>query len=355
MISGLLFALWFGADAPPAQTAPTAPVTVEVRLLDPTGAVVAAAGAAVEIERVRQPRPGEDGGPELVQAWRAVAAADGRARFEGLPPLGTAESDEVVVRWRGSATRSALTAPDDGRTEPLILIAREVSQDLSALRMGVRLTLAPRDNGLQIEHLYEVENTTHTVVDTDHGEGLVLPLVAPAPFGEPVESFLPPRPESREMLMQQSPEAGRLLSEKGRLVFRGAVSPDGLMVRVVYMLPYAGQTEHTYGLRMPVPGTSVSMTVRSPEKVVPKVSFRGPSRALVRDFMGGEERSAVLVEPPAAGEVVLFDVLGTPDRHAFYRPLAAGLGAVVVLALVVLWVASRRPRSTSTAARASRR
>jgi len=327
----------------PVTVQVTAPVTVQVRLLEPSGAVVAAGGALVEIERMRQPRPGDEGGAELVQAWRAVAAADGSARFEGVPPLGTAESDEVVARWHGHAVRRALEPPDDGRTEPLVMIVREVSHDLSALRMGVRLTLAPRDSGLQIEHFFEIDNPTHAVIDTDHGAGLVLPLAAPAPFAEPVESFLPPRPESREMLTQHSPEGGRLLVENGRLVFRGGVSPDGVMVRVVYMLPYDGNTDHTYGLRMPVPAIAVSMVVRNPEKVLLQTSFRAPSRAMVRAFMGGEERTAVLLDAPGAGEVVLFDVNGTPDRHAFYRPLTAGLGGLVVIALMVLYLAGRRP------------
>lgn len=340
----LAMALLLGAEPQDVEATAqvTAPVTVQVRLLDPSGAVLAAGGAVVEIERKRQPRPGDEGGAELVQAWRAVAAADGSARFDGLPPLGTAESDEVVARWHGHDSRRALEPPDDGRTEPLVLIVREVSHDVSSLRMGVRLTMAPRDSGLQIEHFFEIDNPTHSVIDTDHGAGLVLPLATPAPFGEPVESFLPPRPESREMLMQQSPEDGRLLVERGRLVYRGGISPDGLMVRVVYMLPYDGHTDHTYGLRLPVAASAVSMIVRNPEHVLLQTSFRAPSRAMVRAFMGGEERTAVLVDPPAAGEVVLFDVDGTPDRHVFFRPLAAGLGGVVVLALVVLYLAGRR-------------
>ena len=55
----------------------------------------------------------------------------------------------------------------------------------------------------------------------------------------------------------------------------------------------------------------------------------------------GEERSSLLLTPPKAGEVVLIDVAGTPDRHSFFRPLASGLGAAVLALLIVLAGRSR--------------
>jgi len=337
----MLVALALGAEGvPPASDG----VGVRVQLLHPSGAVLVAGGASVRLERRRMPRPGEEGTPEVIAAWQATAAADGSARFEGLPPLGMAESDRIVVRWQGATTTTPLEAKNDGRQEPLKVVVREVSRDLGVLRMAVRLTLSPRDTGLQVEQLFQLENPTNAVIDTDQATGLVLPLVAPAPFDEPVAAFLPARPDSNELLTQQNPEEGRVLVERGQLVFRGPVTPEGALVWVVYVLPYDGQTSHTYGLRMPVAASSVLLVLRSPERVAPAVSFRRPSDVVVRPFLGGEERSALLREP-LAGAVVLFDVQGTPDRHVFLRPLAAGLGAVVVVVLVVMLAAGRRRAS----------
>jgi hypothetical protein len=252
----------------------------------------------------------------------------------------------VTALWHGGATEASLEAPNDGRIEPLRVIVRDVSRDMRPLSMSVRLTMAPDDSGLQIEHLFQLANPTHLVIDTDQGAGLILPLVTPAPFGEPVESFLPQRPEPRVFRTQHNPPAGRVLVEKGRLVYRGPVTPEGAVVRVVYLLPYAGGTDHTYGLRLPLDAESVTMVVRSPERVLPRAAFRARSEVLVRGFLGGEERTARLLEKPKAGGVVLIDVIGTPDRHVFYRPLAAGLGALVVGVLVVLALSRRgRPRA----------
>jgi hypothetical protein len=78
------------------------------------------------------------------------------------------------------------------------------------------------------------------------------------------------------------------------------------------------------------------MVLRASERVRPEVSFAAPSEVVVRGMLGGEERTALLVTEPGAGEVVLIDVVGTPDRHVLMRPLAAGLGALVVVVLVVL-------------------
>jgi hypothetical protein len=197
--------------------------------------------------------------------------------------------------------------------------------------------------------MFEVESSRQQAVDTDQGAGLVMPLVTPAPHGEPVASFLPQRPEPREFLTQvDPPNQGRLLIEKGRLVYRGLVRPAGVRVRVVYVVPYDGHTEHTLGFRMPLPASSVAMVVRTSERVQPELAFHAPADVLVRPFMDGEQRTALLVEAPDAGEVVLFDVRQTPDRHVLLRPLAAGLGALLVAALLVLAIGRKREGSAST-------
>lgn len=328
-----------GAAAPRVEV-----VRARVLALSAAGALRPAGGALVRLERRRRPPPGEMGAAEVVMAWEARAGGDGLARFDAVPPLGVAEADALVVRWRGSESEHGLAAPDDGRAAPVSLIAYETSRDLGALKMGVRLTVTPRDSGLQVEHLIQIENRSHTKIDTDQGAGLVVPLLTPAPFDAPVPSFLPNRPEPREFLTQQSPESGRLLVERGRLVFRGLISPDGQTIRVVYVIPYDGQTAHTYGLRLPVAASSVAMVARTSELSRPTISFRQPSEVVVRAFLGGEERTALLIAEPDAGEVVLIDVVGTPDRHILMRPLAAGLGALVVVALVVLALGRRRAR-----------
>jgi len=357
----MLVALAVGAEPLPPTPAPTptptptptkpelATVRAHVTFIHPSGAVLPGAAATLRIERLRMPRPGEMAEPEVVQGWTATSNAAGDARFEGLPPFNTAESDTLVVRWKGGEQRNALTAPNDGRIEPVNVVVRQPTGDASDLTMQVRLTLTPRDTGMQIEHLIQIENPTHAVIDTDLSGGLVMPLVAPAPGDDPVEAFLPQRPDSREFLMQQNPDSGRLLIERGRLVFRGQVMPEGQMVRIVYLVPFAGSTDHTYGLRLPVTARTISMVVRSPERVLPQIAFRNPAEVLVRDYLGGEERTMLLVDEPAVGQVVLIDVRGTPDRHVFFRPLAAGLGALLVGLLVVLAVGRRRTPSGDSA------
>lgn len=334
------------ADEPPVERPKALTVEVDVSAIHPSGAVRRALGAEVRLERSQAPPPGQGGGAHLVAAWRGVAG-DGPVIFDGLPLPGTAESDTAVVRYHGVESRWPVEqlSPRAGGIQraSAFAVVFEPSRDVSDLTMSVRLTIEARDSGLQIEHVFEIENPTQRLIDTDQGPGLVMPLVTPAPFGEPVASFLPARPEPREFLTRyEPPDQGRLLIERGRLVYRGYVGMNGVRVRVIYLLPYDGETSHSYGLRMPLPATELSLVQQSSERVQPNVRFVRPSDVQTREFMDGQRRTAILLDPPAAGEVVLIDVAGTPDRHVLYRPLVAGLGMALVALLVILALGRRR-------------
>lgn len=368
MSLALLLALALGAEPAPAVEPPPAPATeaapaepvpaeplavvpslpagtiqIIVTYVQPSGAVVPAQGAQVRIQRLRMPPPMQmDRDPEFTLAVSATTDAAGRANFEPLPVAGIGESDTVNVRWRGVTTSQELNAPNNGVITPLRLVVYDVTRDVSKLEMRVQLTVTPNDKGLRVEHVFALENAAHQAIDTDVGEGLVLPLVTPAPFDEPVASFLPQRPDGDRFFPRVEGDNGRLLVEKGRLVYRGVVQPAGQRLSVMYEIPYADETDHVFGLRMPVAASGLSLTLRGAERVLPEVTLRGASAAFL-DWEGTRPtRTAMLDKPPAAGEVVLFDVKGTPDRHTFFRPFAAGVGGCIIAALIVLGAGRKR-------------
>ncbi len=330
----------------PAPTSPPGTTRIVVTHVHPSGAVLPAAGAQVRIQRLRKPPPMQmDRDPEFTMAWTATADAQGRANFEQLPVLGIGESDSAQVRWRGVTTSQDLEAPNNGVVEPLRLVVYDVTRDLSRLKMRVQLTVTPTDKGLRVEHVLALENTTHEAIDTNVGEGLVLPMVTPAPFEEPVPSFLPQRPDSGRFITGLEPDNGRILIDKGQVVYRGVVQPGGQRVRVVYEIPYADETDHVFGLRMPIAASGLTLKLIGAERVFPEVSLRGPSAAFL-DWEGTRPvRTAMLDKPPAAGEVVLFDVKGTPDRHSFFRPFAASVGGCIIAVLIVLGAGRKRRTS----------
>lgn len=335
------------AQPVPAQTS----MKVKVGAIDPTGALVPAAEAEVVIERVQNPRPGDPSPPELVMAWTARADVDGLATLPPLPPRATAENDRVRVRYAGVETVVSPQSPTDGMATPLQVFVRRATRDTSRLTMSMVVSLTARDTGIQVEHLYIVQNPTHELIDTDTGEGLILPLVAPAPFGVPIEGFLPPRPEPNEFVMRQTDERARTLVESGRLVYRGQVDPDArTSISVTYVIPYDGVTEHVLGFHVPVDLKALTFVTRTPPDLAMAAAPRLRTTSVARVNDGSDERIQSALEAPRAGTDVLIDVTGTPDRHAFYRPLASFLGLGVIFLLVVL-VGVGRNRAGATDAR----
>lgn len=348
----LTTALLTASMAASAQPVPTVTaMKVKVSAIDPTGALVPAANAEVVIERVQNPRPGDPSPPELVMAWSAKAGIDGLATLPQLPQRATAENDRVRVRYAGVETVVTPESPSDGMATPLQVFVRLATRDASSLTMSMVVSLTARDTGLQVEHLYIVQNPTHYLIDTDAGPGLILPLVAPAPAGVPVEGFLPPRPEPNEFVMRQTDERARTLVEDGRLVYRGQVDPDArTSISVTYVIPYDGLTEHVLGFHVPVDLKALTFVTRTPPDLAMAAAPRLRTTSVARLNDGSDERIQSAIEAPRAGSDVLIDVTGTPDRHAFYRPLASFLGLGVIFLLVVL-VGVGRTRAGATASR----
>jgi hypothetical protein len=219
---------------------------------------------------------------------------------------------------------------------------REVSRDLSRLRIDLRVGLTPLDTALRIEHFIRVENPTHTVLDTDSGRGLRVPLLLPAPFGEPLRGLFPGRPDPNELIQQVQPDVGRLVVESGDLVYRGPVPPEGLTLRIIMALPYDGNTEHRLAIASPVELADATFIAQSPENVGLRLGLDRPARLRKRSAQGGEELTLSVVEPPAAGTPLALTVGNTPDRHGLMRPLAAGLSLVIIGALLVVLAAPKR-------------
>jgi hypothetical protein len=327
-------------EALPAPTPPKDAVLVEVSYLTPDGRLEPAA-AEVRLERLRMPRPDSEGTPTLVAAWTTTASPDGRAYLTNIPPLETAESDRVVARYLGTETTLALTPERNGRLTPVRLVLESKNRDLSALSLTLRVSLTPTDRLFRVEHILRFDNRSMSTVDTDDADGLILPLIVPAPFGDPTLPLLPGRPEPNEFFFEMQPELGRLLPEKGRLVYRGPIPVEGLAIRVVMGLPYGHQTRHDLGLVSPLEVSRLTFSMQAPSHLAPTLSTSQPSEVLVRNVKDGEERSISLLSPLTPNTPVLLKIEGTPDRHSLMRPLVAGLSVAVVIALLLLLLSSR--------------
>ncbi len=328
--------------APEVEPAPadTDSIKVEVIALRPSGQIIPVA-TEVRLERRRQPPPAMGGAPSTTMTLLATTNASGIASFPAPPPLGIAESDRVIARFKGQEVVVPLTPERNGRLAPIRLVVREMSRDLSRLRLDVRVALVPMDTVLRVEHVFRFENPSHTTLDADKRQGLLLPLLVPAPFGEPAHGLFPGRPDPNELIIATQPDLGRVVVENGDVVYRGPIPSEGLAIRIVMALPYDGQTTSHLGLTAPVDLSALAVILQSPIHLAPKLASDRPGELLTRPSQGGEERTLTLRTPPKAGETVLFTLSDTPDRHGFIRPLAAGLSLVVIGALLLLLLASR--------------
>lgn len=333
------------AAEPAPLAAPSTDIKVEVIALRPNGQI-APALAEVRLERRRQ-TPGS--APSTTQLLVAMTNAEGVATFPPMPPVGMGENDRVIARFDGHEVAAALSAENNGVSQPVRLIVREVSRDLSKLRIDLRVGLTPLDNVLRIEHIIRFDNPTHTVVDTDQKTGLRVPLLLPAPFGEPARGLFPGRPDPNELIQQVQPDLGRLQVESGDLVYRGPIPPDGLTLRIIMAVPYDGESHHNLALSSPVELAGLTFIAQSPPHVALALALDRASRIRTRSAQGGEELTLTVVEPPSPGTAVALTVGNTPDRHGLTRPLAAGLSVIIIGALLIVLAAPRRERSRDPA------
>lgn len=324
------------AEPPPALV-PPGHIQVEVIALRPNGQITPA-HAEVRLERRRQ-TPGS--APATAHLALAMTNAEGLAIFPPIGPVGMGESDRVIARYHGHEVVAALSAERDGITAPVRLVVREVSRDLSPLRLDVRIGLTPLDTVLRLEHFIRFENPTHTVLDTDQAQGVRVPLLLPSPFGGPARGLFPGRPDPNELIQQINPDMGRLVVEGGDLVYRGPIPPEGLSLRIIMAIPYDGSTEHRLALSSPVDLSDLTFIAQSPPNVGLMLATDRPTQLLTRTSQGGLEQTLTVLEAPKAGDALTLTVSNTPDRHGLMRPLAAGLGLAIVAALLVLLAAPR--------------
>lgn len=320
--------------------APSERLVVEVIALSPEGRI-APGKAEVRLERWRR-APGQ-AGPSLTSVKMMPTDAEGRASFASPAPLGMGEEDRVVARAQDLEVSTSLTR-DRAPGQPVRLVVRRQDRDLSRLRADLRIGLTPLDTVLRVEHFIRFENPTHTVLDTDAARGLRLPLLLPAPLGEPVRGLFPGRPDPNELIMNTQPDIGRLMVERGDVVYRGPIPAEGLTVRVIMAIPYDGQTTHHLGLSSPVELSDLTFIAQSPEHVALTFTLDRPTQLMSRTAQGGEERIYTALTPPGANTPVLLTLGRTPDRHTFMRPLAAGVSIALVAALLLLAAAPRRKR-----------
>lgn len=324
-------------DAPAPALTPPGHIQVEVIALRPNGQITPAQ-AEVRLERRRQ-TPGS--APATAHLALAMTNAEGLAVFPPIGPVGMGESDRVIARYHGHEVVAALSAERDGITTPVRLVVREVSRDLRPLRLDVRIGLTPLDTVLRVEHFIRFENPTHTVLDTDQAQGLRVPLLLPAPFGGPARGLFPGRPDPNELIQQINPDMGRLIVEGGDLVYRGPIPPEGLSLRIIMAIPYDGSTEHRLSLSSPVDTSGLTFIAQSPPNVALMLATDRPTQILTRTSQGGLEQTLTVIAPPKANDALTLTVSNTPDRHGLMRPLAAGLGLVIVAALLVVLAAPR--------------
>jgi len=338
----------FGAEPPPGHPpmghgaamptsiAPTS-ITISVVALSPSGRLVSGAGAEVRLELTRM---GEMGG-ELERAWITTADAEGRATFADVPPLAPGRQLGAIARWHGVEWRGDVRAG-----APTTIVAYSLTADRASLRASLSYTLIPSEEELIIDQLMRVTTGDDPrAVDLERGEGLRVPLLVHAVFGAPAPGgWMPPRPSpdtTRFSLQPPSDQLGRLVVERGELVYRGIVPPSGVTILAQYPVSYADDTRHLLAMSSPVALELLQLTLPARAGLAPEVALRTPFQTIVRPTGDGVQRLLVPLTLPAPGEPLLVDVHDTPSRLAFVRPMVVGLTLGVV---VVLWLAFLRTR-----------
>ncbi|MCC6623196.1 MAG: hypothetical protein IT385_18195 [Deltaproteobacteria bacterium] len=353
MMSFLVFALLLGADPalpsghPPLTATgagalgglPQAPVVVSVRALSPSGRELPAVGAEVRLELTRMSEMGETA---LERVWVASADGLGQASFGDVPELGPGRRLTAIARWHGVEWRRAVA----DRLQPTSLVAYAVTGDRSSLRARMSYTVIPGEEELIIDQLMHVTTGDDPrAVDLERGDGLPIPLLVHAVFGQPVPGgWVPPRvsPETTRIELQPpADELGRLVVERGTLVYRGVVPPGGVVVSAQYPVSYVDDTDHLLAFTAPIEVETLQFTMPVASGLAPEIAPRVPFHTVSRPTADGVQRLIVPLVMPKAGEPVLLDVRDTPSRLALLRPLTVSLSVLVV---VVLWLVFLRTR-----------
>ncbi|MFO0750913.1 MAG: hypothetical protein U1F43_35360 [Myxococcota bacterium] len=352
-------ALIAGADLPPghpgvAGGAPTmgAPpgIVVDVVAHSPAGRRLPAAGAEVRLEQLQRGMMDEDSAGNLERVWIATADGNGRATFVGIPELSPGRSLRVVARWEGVEWPSELSQNGQAQIDVFAVTA-----DRSLVRAAMAYSLNVSEDEIFIEQTMRLTpGDDPRAIDVDREGGIRLPMLEHAVFGESLDiGWIPPRPDPNMTLFEVDPPLGRLSVERGAMVYRGLIPPDGVTLHATYPAPYVNESNHTLAMRSPVELDSLELSVALGHDLEPEVALRTPFETIVRPTGDGERRLLRPLELPKAGEVFFVDVGDMPSRIVLLRPLVIGLSALVVASLTLAFLRTRR-RVDSDATRAER-
>lgn len=345
MISLVVFSLLLGADLPPGHPgmggmptgAPTAGpgLSIQVNAHSTAGRRHPAAGAEVRLEQLA--RGGMDDSELLERVWVTTTDDTGTARFD-QPELPPGRDLRAVVRWEGVEWPTEL---QQGTTQVEVYA---VTSDRSKLKASISYGINVSEDELFIEQQMQLSpGGDPRAVDVDREGGVRVPLLEHAVFGDSLdEGWVPPRPDTNMTLFQVDPPLGRLVVERGAMVYRGLIPPDGITIRATYPVPYVETTDHVLAARSPVAIDELQVSVALGQGLDPEIALRTPFETMVQQSGDGTRRFLRPLTVPKQGEVFFVDVRDTPSRMILLRPLAIALGGLVFAALTVAFLRTRR-------------
>lgn len=327
-----------------AAAAPTTALTATTRVMEvlANGRSQSAAGMRVWLLAGVQ-KPGPRGGTEeLVHRMSTLTDDKGRATFVGIPAIDGAqyrfEVQHQGVPFRSQPFQAGQPAPSELRVFPVSAVRPKGD----GVRLRMQAVVETAEAYLNVTQHIRVENQTNEVWDADACGGLRLPTLSFValgglanwglfPDGRPVGG---PRP---------STDIGRVVGEKGTLVFRGPVPPGNeLFFQLTYSVPYSRESARL-GLVADLPIEELVVTFREPDGHDLDVQLERPNRAFVSDTEGQGQVDALVEGRVPAGELVAFRVGRLPAESWLPRRLAGSVSLGLAL-FAVPWVAGQRWR-----------
>ena len=252
-------------------------VDTRVVLVSPNGVQGPAANLRAWLVAAKH-KPGPHGAKaETVGKWTSVTRADGGLSFAGVKRHKSA-AYRVVVPFQGVAYRSEEFSAGGAAPQRIELYQVQVIPERLSLKSHWAIDLD--ETNLLVEQTTRVSNPTLTTMDYTHSPlGLRIPTLSHLINGKVVTWGLYPK-GALHGKPKPSTGQGRIVSERGAIVYRGPVLPgDNLFLKFTYYVPYE-EERVTLGAVSDLPVTDAAASVRWTSRAFPRIRLRTPHRSV---------------------------------------------------------------------------
>ena len=331
----------FAQSAPAAADPPPFSVSMKLKRVSSSGAVLPLAGAEAWVfaEQV-EPAMGRPKRTAVGQ-FKGISDAKGNVDFRQIRSIRDAVYSVQCV-YAGVSYRSKEFRL--GQPAPTELRVYQATADDSPIRLSSLYELTVSDTMLYVTQLVRVFNDSNTTVDYNYrSEGLRLPTLAfPVSGRVPVHGLFPLGKVHGSPKMTNG--QGRVVGEKGAVVYRGPVLPGSRsFVRFRYAIPFNNETVELAAVSdVPLRDASVVMTWTT--LVQPTLQLDAPATARQRDRGHVTQLEVALHDGLDAGKPLRITMGRLPIRTTIPMQLATvgGFGFGFLFLSLLVGVAWRR-------------